>query len=219
MRRRRRFLIRREITTAVVGDWFGLQAAPAAILMKLYDARGPLSSRVLGPNPQKRIYDIRQAVGREAVICTGANGDQHCFGDYQLSASGRAQVREALEQAFRSLGAMLSNDVADAQVIALKEALGFEVIPAEAGVLGLSPTERKLFAILKQSDGFVPLERLFYAVWGQRAYDGEIDPKIVQVYLCKMRKKVAAHGWQIENRWGSGYQLSQIAPCPEVQAA
>jgi two-component system, cell cycle response regulator CtrA len=39
--------------------------------------------------------------------------------------------------------------------------------------------------------------------------DGGAEIMIVNVFICKMRKKLTPYGIKIETRWGIGYSLSQ----------
>lgn len=36
----------------------------------------------------------------------------------------------------------------------------------------------------------------------------EVEPKIVDVYICKLRRKLQPHGLEIVTLWGRGYQLA-----------
>jgi two-component system cell cycle response regulator CtrA len=39
--------------------------------------------------------------------------------------------------------------------------------------------------------------------------NSEVEAKIVDVYICKVRKKLVAHGIAIETAWGQGYFLNE----------
>jgi DNA-binding response OmpR family regulator len=60
-----------------------------------------------------------------------------------------------------------------------------------------------------QDAGGRPLskERLHSALYWQRHDDEEPDAKIVDVWVCRLRKKVAPLGIVIKTVWGQGYRL------------
>lgn len=73
-----------------------------------------------------------------------------------------------------------------------------------------SPIENIIFAILyKNAPNLVSKERFMDAAYGMRAGDKIPEPKIVDVWICKIRSKIRDHGLMIENIHGQGYRLTQ----------
>lgn len=54
---------------------------------------------------------------------------------------------------------------------------------------------------------FADKRSLYHALYGDRI-DGGPDPKIIDVFVCKIRKKLAPLGFVIETVWGRGYSLA-----------
>jgi DNA-binding response OmpR family regulator len=73
--------------------------------------------------------------------------------------------------------------------------------------LGLTVMEGRIMAALMKND-VLSKEALMFAL-----YDGGIDAydrstKILDVYVCKINRKLAPHGIRIENVWSRGRRLS-----------
>lgn len=86
----------------------------------------------------------------------------------------------------------------------LEEAL----VPASIAVpleFGLTGAEARVFAHLASRD-VATKQSLMLALYGDRPDEPEI--KIVDVFVCKLRKKVARFGVNIETIWGQGYRLA-----------
>lgn len=77
--------------------------------------------------------------------------------------------------------------------------------------LGLTPGEENMLMALMQSGGAVKSkEQLLAAAYADRYGLGdEPEIKIVDVFVCKLRKKLAPHGIHVETVWGRGYLLPQ----------
>jgi two-component system, cell cycle response regulator CtrA len=88
---------------------------------------------------------------------------------------------------------------------ALQKALHVPTIPPQ---LRLTRLEGKFFeALLSRSE--LSKEALFEAVYADRYLDNdEPEIKIVDVLVCKLRKKLAPFKLTIETLWGRGYALS-----------
>jgi len=67
-------------------------------------------------------------------------------------------------------------------------------------VPGLTMTEGKILKALMAHEHMS--RDAIYAISGSRADDGG---KIVDVYICRLRKKIAPLGLTIKNIWGTGY--------------
>lgn len=72
--------------------------------------------------------------------------------------------------------------------------------------LRLTGREAAHFAMLCRRD-IVTKESLYVGVYGDRI-DTAPDPKITDVFICKIRPKLARHGLKIETIWGVGYRLT-----------
>lgn len=74
-----------------------------------------------------------------------------------------------------------------------------------------TPTEARLVRALKRADGSpVSKDSLYTAMYFDRTSDDELPgPKIVDVIVCKIRKKLV--GYKIKTRRGFGYALEQMA--------
>ncbi len=68
----------------------------------------------------------------------------------------------------------------------------------------LTLAEQDIFEVLLNAFGkFVHRDALFARVWGQSG----TNIKVLDVYICKLRKKLAGTGLEIRNSWGVGYGL------------
>jgi two-component system cell cycle response regulator CtrA len=63
---------------------------------------------------------------------------------------------------------------------------------------GLSPTEQKILGSLMRNERMT--REAIMAVTQSTA-----DQKVVDVYICRIRKKIAPLGLSIKNIWGEGY--------------
>ena len=70
---------------------------------------------------------------------------------------------------------------------------------------GLTSSEARVFSCLVHRD-FATKPQIMMAVYTDR-HDEEPEPKIVDVFVCKMRKKLKPHGIVISTVWGQGYRL------------
>lgn len=76
--------------------------------------------------------------------------------------------------------------------------------------LSLTPKEAKLLAVMLDSPEPLDKGRLYDLVFQYDNGDGP-EVKIVDVVICKIRRKAEKGGWpgKIETLWGTGYRLSQ----------
>lgn len=90
------------------------------------------------------------------------------------------------------------------RVTELEEALGFSIeLPI---YLGLSPAEARVFGALMKRPTWTK-EQLMVALYSHRP-DDPPEMKIVDVFICKLRKKLKPIGIEIETLWGQGVRLS-----------
>ncbi|MEZ2410518.1 helix-turn-helix domain-containing protein [Bosea sp. RCC_152_1] len=87
----------------------------------------------------------------------------------------------------------------------LEEAMGLTV---DAPVfLGLTKHEARLFgALLKRP--MLTKTGVMATLYSERP-DEEPEMKIVDVYVCKIRKKLKPYGLEIETIWGQGYRMTE----------
>src|SRR5262249_40347586 len=84
------------------------------------------------------------------------------------------------------------------------EPAGAETLPG----VKLTPNERHLFALLYARLGrAVSRGALLDAASYHHGWDREPQPKVVDVYVCHLRKKLAGSGLKIETVWGQGYRM------------
>jgi len=83
-----------------------------------------------------------------------------------------------------------------------------DVVPMS---FGLTAHEAKVFITLFNS-GICSKEFLLNSVY-EGAYD-QPQLKIIDVFICKMRKKMKAFGVEIQTVWGRGYRMT-----PEMKEA
>lgn len=72
----------------------------------------------------------------------------------------------------------------------------------------LPPSEALVFACLAARD-MASRDMIHHALYSARMEDA--DPKVVDVFICKMRKKLERFGVSIETVWGDGYFLPDRA--------
>lgn len=72
--------------------------------------------------------------------------------------------------------------------------------------LNLTSQEARLFGILLKRD-LVTKQIAMIALYGHKPDCDEAEIKIVDVFVCKLRKKLAPFSIVIETQWGQGYFL------------
>lgn len=72
-------------------------------------------------------------------------------------------------------------------------------------VMGLTGAESRLLGVLMKRD-LVTKDAAMTALYVDRANDPPHD-KIIDVFICKMRRKLDPYGVRIETLWGRGYRL------------
>lgn len=94
------------------------------------------------------------------------------------------------------------------------------------GIANLTTSEAVLLNTLANAPRHVSKDRVYFALFGQRIERDQPQPKIVDVFVCKARKKLEKHGIEIGTVWGQGYaldadnkaKLRKLAGLPEVAA-
>lgn len=115
---------------------------------------------------------------------------------------------EALLERMRSVAGHPEVDRLSAQVSLLcrgyMEPAGDEPL---AGVK-LTPNEARVFGLLKSRLGrAVSRGALLDAASFHHGWDSEPTPKVVDVYICRLRRKIKGSGYTIETAWGQGYRM------------
>lgn len=92
-------------------------------------------------------------------------------------------------------------------------------VTLEGVPIALSRRERALLECLALRAGkIVGRDAIFASIYG--AYAGEIDPKIIDVYICKLRKKLRCEqGEYISTVFGIGYMLVDPTSAKTTRAA
>lgn len=98
----------------------------------------------------------------------------------------------------------IENESLRERIAALEETLGIRIeTPLE---LGLSRQESKVFGILFKRELVTKVQGLD-VLYGHLPEEDEAEIKIVDVFICKMRKKLKPYKIEIETVWGQGYRM------------
>jgi two-component system cell cycle response regulator CtrA len=96
------------------------------------------------------------------------------------------------------------NDVLRGRIAILEQEMGLRNdVPL---LFGLTGSESRVLSVLFQR-GMATKEQLLIAVTNDVTGNKQPEIKIVDVYICKMRKKLEPFGIVIETVWGRGYNL------------
>lgn len=96
------------------------------------------------------------------------------------------------------------NDLLREKVRSLEETLGLRLeVPL---VLQLTGQEAKMFGILFKRE-IVTKEMAMDVLYGHRPESLEPEINIIDVFVCKMRKKLKPFDLSIETVWGRGYRM------------
>lgn len=114
------------------------------------------------------------------------------------------------------------NDRLRARIDQLEDAMGMNFLtPIEWGLTG---SETRVFGVLMARE-LATKQAIMAALYRDVTKD-EAEIKIVDVFICKARKKLKPFGIDIETRWGEGYYLTAAmkakvgaARAPEAAAA
>lgn len=71
----------------------------------------------------------------------------------------------------------------------------------------LTPSESRVFGVLVNRD-LATKDAVMAALYSDRLdADADVEPKIVDVLICKIRKKVARFGIEVRTVWGQGWSI------------
>lgn len=90
------------------------------------------------------------------------------------------------------------------KILSLEQALGVRI--ETPLILGLTGQEAKMFGILLKRE-MVTRQQAMDVLYGDRPESDEAEIKIVDVFVCKMRKKLKRFDIEIESVWGRGYRM------------
>lgn len=87
----------------------------------------------------------------------------------------------------------------------LEGMLGFRLeVPL---VYGLTNHEARLLGLLMKRD-LVTKDMAHTGLYGLRTGGADVEIKIIDVFVCKMRRKLKPFGVEIETVWGQGYRMT-----------
>lgn len=97
------------------------------------------------------------------------------------------------------------NDELRERITQLEDALGMNVtVPL---MFDITRSEQQLLGLLMERE-LVTKDLVMLALYGLRP-EGGAEPKIVDVFCCKLRKKLKAWNIEIKTAWGRGYYLEE----------
>lgn len=74
----------------------------------------------------------------------------------------------------------------------------------------LTPAEVRVFGVLVNRE-LATKDAVMASLYSDRVTgDEDVNPKIVDVFICKIRKKVKPFGIDIRTVWGHGYSLDAV---------
>ena len=73
--------------------------------------------------------------------------------------------------------------------------------------LALTVHEEKVLTMLMMQSGTVSKDAMMASLYNLQMKDSP-GPKIIDVYVCKLRKKLKPWGIQVTTDWGRGYKLT-----------
>lgn len=89
----------------------------------------------------------------------------------------------------------------------LEELLGLRQPAPSSAMPHLTPCEFQLLGVLYRG-GLITKEFAHRAIWGDKPEGDWPDLKIIDVFICKLRKKFSPLGVVIHTQWGVGYYLT-----------
>lgn len=82
-----------------------------------------------------------------------------------------------------------------------------EMTATTFSVPGMTASHMVILSLLYRRQGVVSREALHGALYALDPGEGA-EMKIIDVFICKIRKQLAPLGVEIESRWGQGYELT-----------
>lgn len=160
---------------------------------------------ILCRHPGDRTHCIRQMV---SALMVGADDWQPLPIDpRELLARAEAVVRRGRGES--------SSEVTVGEITMCRQS--GDVRTLELGLVRLTDTEMRMLDLLVSAAGrVVSREAAYAAIWPRE----DRETKIVDVYICKLRRRLGRAGRQIKTVWGQGMRLEATGPqpTPETEA-
>jgi len=106
---------------------------------------------------------------------------------------------------------MLEQELAvkDELIAQLQETLSGANVDDHALYFDLTPQEAICLGVLLKNKA--PRRSAFMTSLYSARSDDEVDVKIIDVFICKMRKKLKPFGIEIKTHWGDGYEIPEAS--------
>lgn len=119
-----------------------------------------------------------------------------------------ARIRQLLDQ----------NEQLRDQIAVLQETVLPETLPDT--LVGLTRSESVVLGLLARR-AFASKAQIYAALYAGKGEDR--DPKVVDVFICKIRRALENTGIEIETVWGEGYRIVKgreliVGPAPVANA-
>jgi two-component system cell cycle response regulator CtrA len=114
----------------------------------------------------------------------------------QLNWEARAKMLEAENETLREQNRQLREEIG----LAAQAPPMFDLTTQEAVIFGVLMSNR------------APRKSTFMAaLYSDGAYDDEAEEKIIDVFVCKIRKKLKPFGIEIKTNWGESYEIPEAS--------
>lgn len=77
--------------------------------------------------------------------------------------------------------------------------------------LGLTIGEARIVGMLAVREEATTKDMFMTALYGLRPDSDQVEPKIIDVFVCKARRKLARYGIEIGTVWGRGYIMPEAS--------
>lgn len=94
------------------------------------------------------------------------------------------------------------------RIIELEDVMGWDLRPALSFCLDLQPQECAVLAMLCKRE-MCKKEQIFIMLYSQKNVDERPEPKIVDVLVSRIRKKLDPLGIEIKTLWGEGLAMEK----------
>jgi two-component system cell cycle response regulator CtrA len=140
-------------------------------------------------------------VDRVEGMCLRAHGN----GELQMMPPATPDdPRHALLSELTNLRAQLDDAQMQIRELTSVRELGVETY---VGVAQMTRKEAVVAAAIVKY-GHASKSSIYHALYGGLDIDEQREPKIVDVFVCKIRKKLRPFGVEIDTQWGVGYKMS-----------
>lgn len=135
-----------------------------------------------------------------------------------IRTSARTEVLALIEQMHRAAKTPIRVHQISDQLEMLARTYLAPTIPDPFPERTFTKTQARILARLQESEGeIVTRDQLMDAVY----FDSHSEPvpKILDVFICKLRKKLAGTQYRIESVWAQGFRMSRAAEPGEMLLA